>query len=245
MTSRRRRGFSLFDLLVIIAVLAILIGLLLPAVQKVREAAARVKCQNNLKQVALACHQFHDAFNYMPKNPDTIDKTTGTTQYFLLPYVEQQAVYKAGAEAYGTTVPVYRCPSDGTTTGTDKYGPGNYPTNNLLFDQRPKLPASFPDGTSNTIMFAEKFAKCSYWAMTKGKQAPWYVATESSGFQVTPANPNCNLPQSAHYGVINVAMGDGSVRSVSRSLSAKTWYAANTPAGGEQLGAGDYQDWGQ
>jgi prepilin-type N-terminal cleavage/methylation domain-containing protein len=222
-STTQRRGFTLIELLVVIAIIAILIGLLVPAVQRVREAANRTQCANNVKQLGLAAHNYHDTNGHFPPGIGYYPPASGAFgSYFfhLLPYVEQDPLYKSSLgqvllppphgpttvyypgnnNVYSQPVKVFICPSD-PSVGPDgvvmvdgvSFGALCYAHNALVAGQNnPPTPqgktriADITDGLSNTILHAEKYARCSNttmalpfrdggtaWAYCAGPFFPW------------------------------------------------------------------------
>ena len=164
MTTRTRPAFTLFQLLIVIAILAILLGLLLPAIQKVRSAAARSQSQNNLKQLMLGLHNYHDVYGMFPPGVD--DKHFSAVSK-LLPFIEQQNTYNlidfkksiddmANAAVRQLNIKVLLSPQDPVFQAKPGWGATNYLFNEASFflNSKEKIQA-ITDGTSVTIAIGE------------------------------------------------------------------------------------------
>jgi prepilin-type N-terminal cleavage/methylation domain-containing protein len=232
-----KRAFTLIELLVVIAIIAILIGLLVPAVQKVRAAAARMSCSNNLHQLGIAVANYEGTYSKVPPGWSTnSSQNYGSLHYFILPFIEQDNLYNAAAgnswNLKNQDVKTYVCPSDGSSWTAHPQGGTSYAFNTYVFAPAAgfvdenlttgNIVSSMPDGTSNTVIFAERYRYCGPswgghtdpvwaanpflsntpnggwaipafgWANTNSGYYPQFGSNVGFPFQTSPSAANCN-----------------------------------------------------
>jgi prepilin-type N-terminal cleavage/methylation domain-containing protein len=177
LSSTRRSAFTLIELLVVIAIIAILIGLLVPAVQKVRTSAARTQATNNLKQLGIAVHNAHDQYKKAPAIYGKYGGRDGSIFFHMLPHLEQSNLWSLGQDAARQMpVPVFMHPADVTygdgvfeltiasdippwaTDPSPNWGLSSFAANWQCFGDKGTKLTDITDGTSTTIMFNEKYA---------------------------------------------------------------------------------------
>jgi hypothetical protein len=296
----------------------VLIGLLVPAVQKVRDAAARIQCGNRMHQLGIAAHNCNNdaghlppALGWFPSSIPSAGAGWGSPFFHLLPYLEQDVFFKTAATtgpnpfgespinngtyysqalAVGTPSFIgahqfkdYICPSDPSVPFmpyTDvlfnlQWATSSYAGNFLVFGQvdpnfnvlgykgSSQIPESFADGTSNTLLFVERYAVCfsnalalyraclwAWWELPSVNPGhdyyPFIALATSNGdnigpgstFQVQPPAGSCDSSRAStpHTAGMVVCLADASVRTLSRGMSGATWWAAVTPASNDVLG---------
>lgn len=236
--------FLVLGIIFVIMVVVVAIGaaLLLPAVSQARQAARRTQSKNNLKQIALAMHNYHDVYNQFPPGGIYTSKQEPYNAWMtsLLPYVEQASLYSmidsnepwtssSNQQAFKVVVPNYLNPNVGPENSTvSGFGAAHYAGNSqLLLNNGSVKLREIIDGTSNTIMAGEVGGSFMAWGDPENRRDP------AKGFgnaanQFGPAAPG--------IGGVQMCLADGSVRFISEDVDLPILKALATPGGGETVG---------
>ncbi len=236
--SQSRSGLTLIEVLVVLGCLSLLVvGMFLfltPATRQARPAAYRVQCKNNLRQIALALHNYHDRYDAFPP-AYTVD-ANGTPLHswrtLILPYMDQQALYDkidlskpwddpANAEFAKTAPPGYRCPSSKSPTSHSTYL-ALVGTSCCFNPTKPRKIAEIKDGTSNTLMVIEVAAD---------QAVPWMQPSDADEALFLSFTSKSAVP---HKGGVNAALADGSVRFLSFTIPAEDRKALVSIANGDK-----------
>jgi len=248
----RRPGVSALALVLVIGLLLLGLALLAPAVSRVRSAAGRTQSMNNLKQLALACHNFHDVYKGMPPIAGKFGQMEGSLHYFLLPFIEQDVLFRNSNNAvwnndtWAKNIPTFIDQRDPSAESDFVYqgwlATTSYPGNWMVFKEGKTSLAQIPDGTSNTLMYAQRYRMCNGDPTAWGypglyKYAPMFGFYSTNKFQAAPSQDACTtaLPQAITPDGILVGMCDGSVRHVSPQVRDETWYYLTDPADGNAI----------
>jgi prepilin-type N-terminal cleavage/methylation domain-containing protein/prepilin-type processing-associated H-X9-DG protein len=286
-----RTGFTLIELLVVIAIIGVLIGLLVPAVQKVREAAARTKCQNNVRQLGLAFQNHHDTHQFFPSGggswwsmptynngqPAVGPQQQAGWGFQILPFIEASSTWMGGAAtddfsravlAVGTPNPIFFCPSRrGMQTITfstpgyfndqpvvvalSDYAASNYEETGVVLFETPTRMADVTDGTSNTLLIADKRLNIGKLGQGQDDDDTGYA----SGFSNDVVRYTTKAPQpdysattgdgdfrfgSSHSGGFNAVFVDGSVHFISFSIDATVFSYLGNKNDGQVIDPGSF-----
>ena len=232
----KKRGFPFFKLLIGFGIIAVLVSLVLPELQRARPAAYRQQCKNNLQQIGLALHNYADQYGAFPPahTVDAAGKPLHSWRTLILPFLEQQELYKkidlskpwndpANAEAFKTTPAAYRCPSARLQPNYTSYL-GVVGENACFHPTEPRAFSEISDGLSNTLMVFEVAQKLAvHWMDPLDANAEMVLSFKSDG----------NI---GHDGGTQVALADGSVRFISENASPETLRALISIFGNEQVG---------
>jgi hypothetical protein len=243
----RRPGVLVLKMIFVLGLVLLLLAMMAPAVARVREAAAETQSINNLKQLGLAMHNFHDVYNSFPPAIGTAANQQGPAHFHILPFIEQAPLFQnaEGASwkngAYGQVINVFLDPRDETLPGhvyRNWLATTNYPVNWMIAKEGKVRLQNIPDGTSNTFMFAQRYQSCNGQPTAWGYPsiytwAPIFAYYSHGTFQSAPTQDRCDpqLPQSIGRDILT-CFCDGSVRRYPVTTTPLVWYCLCDPADG-------------